>query len=72
MIDAEDIIVCNDGDAYNAVMSKYGNIWTDNPAFVKSTIYNWVYNMPMKRETNKSYSYYNRDKTSINKCIDLG
>ena len=60
LIDDEDIIVCNDGDAYNADMSKYvkmmlkcnnvkyvkyGIIWTDNPAVVKSTIYNWGYNI---------------------------
>jgi len=86
IIDDEEIIVCNDGDAYNAIMSKYGNmmlkcnnvkyvkygnIWTDNAAIVKSTIYNWVYNTPMKRENGDKYTYYNRDKTCINKCIDM-
>jgi hypothetical protein len=86
LIDDEDIIIHNDGDACEAILSKYGNmmlkcnnikyiksgnIWTDNSSIIKSTIYYWIYNMPMKRECGDKYTYYNRDKACINKCIDM-
>jgi hypothetical protein len=82
----DEIIIINDGDACDAIISKYsdmmltcnnvkyiknGNIWTNNLKAINSIIYNWVYNMPLKREVNKTYVYYNRDKACINKCIDM-
>jgi hypothetical protein len=82
----DEIIITNDGDASEAIISKYGdkmlicenkkyikngNIWTDNVNDINATIFKWVYNMPMKRAVGKNYVYYNRDKTSIKKCVEM-
>jgi hypothetical protein len=84
--DEEEIIITNDGDAYNAVMSKYGhlmiscnddkylkigNTWTNNPKIIHTTLYKWIYDLPMKKELKQSVLYYNRDKPSINKCLEM-
>ena len=86
LIDDEDIIVSNDGDAYNAIISKYGdkmiicngvkyikkgNIWIDDTKAITDIIYDWIFNTPMKRQTGDKFIYYNREKTSISKCCEL-
>ena len=86
MTDEEEIIIINDGDAYNAIMSKYGhlmiccnddkylkvgNTWTNNPKIICPAIYKWIYDLPMKKELKQSCLYYNRDKTCINKCKEM-
>jgi hypothetical protein len=81
-----EIIITDDGDACDAIISKYGdkmltcnknkyikngNIWTDDTETIKKTIYNWIYETPIKKEVGKNYVYYNRDETSINKCVKM-
>ena len=85
--DTDDFFVENDGDAaehiiakYNNFMLncngiryvKYNNIWSCDEKNVKSIIYGWVFNTTMKRYTiPPKFMFYNRDKTYINKCIDI-
>jgi hypothetical protein len=79
----DEIIITDDGDACDAIISKYsdkmltcdnvryiknGNIWTDNVKVINDTLYNWIYETPIKKEVGKKYIYYNRDETSITKC----
>ena len=86
LADEEIITITDDGDACDAIISKYGhkmincnnkkyvkdgNIWTDNPKTISAVIYAWIYETPIKREVGKKYIFYNRDKTSINKCYEL-
>lgn len=86
MSDEEEITIINDGDACDAILSKYGhlmltcnnvkyikvgNIWTNDVKTINKTIYKWIYDLPMKKEQKQSALCYNRDKTCINKCIDL-
>lgn len=82
----DEIIIKDDGDACDAIISKYGdkmltccnnkyikngNIWTDNDETINKTIYNWIYETPIKKEVGKNYVYYNRDETSITKCSKM-
>jgi hypothetical protein len=82
----DEIIIKDDGDACDAIISKYGdkmltccnnkyikngNIWTDDTETISGIIYNWIYETPIKKEVGKNYVYYNRDETSINKCSKM-
>lgn len=85
--DTEDFFVENDGDAAEHIISKYNNfmlnsngiryvkhnnIWCCDEKYVKSIIYGWIFNSSMKRYTiPPRFMYYNRDKSCINKCIDV-
>jgi hypothetical protein len=85
--DNEDIFIENDGDAAEHIVSKfnnymincnnvryikYGNIWVCDDKIIKSTIYGWIFKTSMKRYTvPPKFVFYNRDKTCINKCIDV-
>lgn len=86
MTDEEEITIINDGDACDAILSKYGhlmltcnnekyikvgNIWTNDVKTIKKTIYKWIYDLPMKKEQKQSVLCYNRDKTCITKCFEL-
>ena len=56
----------------NVKYVKMGNIWSCDDKLVKSCIYNWILNTPMKKESKDgSYIYYNREKTFINRCLDI-
>jgi len=82
----DEIIITDDGDACDAIISKYGdkmltcdnvryikngNIWTDNVQVINETLFKWIYETPLKREVGKNYVYYNRDKTGIKKCLEM-
>ena len=48
------------------------NIWICDDKNVKSIIYGWIFNTTMKRYTiPPKFMFYNRDKSCINKCIDI-
>ena len=82
-----DNIITTDGDAFNIIMSKYGdkmicsegikyikngNIWTCDKDTIKKTLYKWIFETPIRRQLKEDkYMNYNQDKTCINKCIDL-
>lgn len=83
----DDNIITTDGDAYNIIMSKYGdkmiccegskyikygNTWTADKETIKKTLYRWIFETPIRRQIkDDKYLNYNQDKTCINKCIDL-
>ena len=82
----EDFIIDNDGDAAEHIISKYshlmvncnnikyvkiGCIWTCNDIDVKSCIYGWVYKTAIKRWIGDNLVFYNRNKSDINKCVDI-
>jgi hypothetical protein len=85
--DTDDFFVENDGDAAEHIISKYSNlmlncngiryiknnnIWNCDEKYIKSIIYGWIFNTTMKRYTNPpKFIFYNRDKSCINKCIDI-
>ena len=87
LVNEDDNIITTDGDAFNIIMSKYGdkmlccngtkyikngNIWTDNKDTIKKTLYKWIFETPIRRQLkDDKYLNYNQDKTCINKCIDL-
>lgn len=82
----EEFIIEDDADAVEVIINKYGHlmvncnnihyvkdgdIWTCNEKTVKQIIYNWIVKTTLKKQHLSGFSYYNRDKTSINKCIDM-
>lgn len=82
----EDNFIENDVDAAQIIINKYGDfmtnckniryikngdIWSSNTACIKSTLYNWIIKTSIKKVVGDKYVYYNRDKISINKCIDI-
>ena len=85
--DTDDFFVENDGDAAEHIIAKYNNlmlncngiryvknnnIWNCDEKYIKSIIYGWIFNTTMKRYTNPpKFIFYNRDKSCINKCIDI-
>lgn len=84
--DDEDFIIDNDGDAAEHIISKYshlmvncnnikyvkiGHIWTCDVEKVKSSIYGWIYNTSIKRYVGDKLVFYNRNKSDINKCVDI-
>jgi hypothetical protein len=84
--DDEDIYVSNDGDAAEHIISKfsnymincnniryinYNNIWICDADIIKSIMYGWIFKTTMKQITLNSFRYYNRDKTCINKCLEI-
>ena len=74
-VDAAEIIISKYGDLMincnNVKYIKNGNIWSCNETLIKSTIYNWIIKTTLKKSIGEKYVYYNRDKVSINKCIDV-
>ena len=52
---------------------KKDNIWTCDEKIVKEIVYEWIYATPMKEYIPNAdkYVFYNRNKTDINKCIDI-
>ena len=84
--DDEEVVIEDDGDAAEHIISKYnnymincnhvkyiknGNIWTCDERVIKSIVYGWIFKSPIKKIINDKTIFYNRDKTSINKCIDI-
>lgn len=84
--DDEDIYVSNDGDAAEHIISKfsnymincnniryinYNNTWICDVDIIKSIMYGWIFKTTMKKATLTSFEYYNRDKTCINKCLEI-
>jgi len=84
--DDEDFFIENDGDAAEHIVSKYshlmincnnikyvkiGDIWTCDDNLVKSSIYGWIYNTTIKYWAGDKLICYNRNKSDINKCIDV-
>jgi len=85
--DTDDFFVENDGDAAEHIIAKYNNlmlncngiryvknnnIWNCDEKYIKSIVYGWIFNTTMKRYTNPpKFIFYNRDKSCINKCIDI-
>ena len=60
------MINCN-----NVRYVKNGNIWTCDDKLLKSIVYGWIYKTSLKMNKGKNVVFYNRDKTSINKCVDV-
>lgn len=84
--DNDQIIVKNDGDAAEHIVSKfsqymincngvryvkYGNIWSCDNKIVESTLYGWIFKSPMAVVTMFGLKSYNRDKSSIHRCLDV-
>ena len=84
--DDDEIVIEDDGDAAEHIISKYsnlmvsseqvkyiknGNIWTCDERVIKSIVYGWIFKSPIKKTIGDKTIFYNRDKTSINKCIDI-
>ena len=85
--DNDQIIVKNDGDAAEHIVSKfsqymincngvryvkYGNIWSCDNKIVESTLYGWIFRTPMAVVTMYGgLKSYNRDKSSIHRCLDV-
>ena len=83
----DETFVENDGDAAEHVVSKfntymvncngvryvkYNKIWTCDVKMVRSTLYSWIFCTTMKRYTKPpKFIFYNRDKSCINKCMDV-
>ena len=82
----EDVFIDNDGDASEYIVSKFsdsmvncnnvryvknGFIWTSEDKVVKSIVYGWIFKTTMKQYKGDKLIFYNRDKTCINKCIDV-
>lgn len=85
--DDADVFIRDDGDSAEHIILKfsnlmincnniryvkYGNIWSCDNKIIRSTLFGWIFKTTMKRYTiPPSFIYYNRDKTCINKCIDV-
>jgi len=84
--DNDDVFILDDGDAAEHIIAKFaecmincnnvryvknGNIWTCDDKVLKSIVYGWIYKTSLKMNKGKNVVFYNRDKTSINKCVDV-
>jgi len=84
--DNEDVIIDNDGDAAEHIVAKFGeymincnnvryikngNIWTCDDKILKAILFGWIFKTTLKRWAGLRYVFYNRDKSSINKCVDV-
>ena len=84
--DNEDVIIDNDGDAAQHIVANFreyvincnnvryiknGNIWTCDEKILKAILFGWIFKTTLKRWAGLRYVFYNRDKSSINKCVDV-
>ena len=84
--DDADVIIDNDGDAAEHIVAKFGdnmincnnvryvkngNIWTCDEKILKAILFGWIFKTSLKRWAGLRYVFYNRDKSSINKCVDV-
>lgn len=84
--DDEDLFIKDDGDAAEHIISKYskymvncnnvryikhGDIWVCDEKLIKSVVYGWIFKTGMKVNTISGWRFYNRDKSSINKCLEV-
>jgi len=82
----EDVIIDGDGDAAEHIVAKYGeymmnynhvryvkngNIWTFDEKILKTILFGWIFKTTLKKWAGLRYVFYNRDKSSMNKCVDV-